>query len=169
MRQEAQKAAAAKAAAERAAAPRPPPYNANGALVHLHRGKAELDDILRQTGAVLQPAACCSMCGTTVVEPTLMRAQAEHRTHPSSVPLGTSTLPVKYVFAGDRQLVVLDFSASWCGPCRMMEPVLQGWARELGPEVVFIKCDAEAPGNRALAASSGIRRAQPHSMSIGSG
>lgn len=53
--------------------------------------------------------------------------------------------------------MVLDFSASWCGPCRMMEPVLQGWARELGPKVVFIKCDAEASGNRALAASSGIR------------
>ena len=64
--------------------------------------------------------------------------------------------------------MVLDFSASWCGPCRMMEPVLQGWARELGPKVVFIKCDAEAPGNRALAASSGIRRAHFHCASISS-
>ena len=67
-RQEAQRAAAAKAAAERAAAPRPPPYDANGALVHLHRGKAELDDILRQTGCFQHSAACygtdfCQKCG----------------------------------------------------------------------------------------------------------
>lgn len=59
--------------------------------------------------------------------------------------------------AGDRQLVVLDYSAAWCGPCRMMEPVLAGWARELAPRVVFIKADAEAAGNRQLAGSAGIR------------
>ncbi len=60
-------------------------------------------------------------------------------------------------FAGERQLVVLDYSAAWCGPCRMMEPVLAGWARELSPRVVFVKCDCEEFGNRQLAASSGVR------------
>lgn len=68
-----------------------------------------------------------------------------------------NTIIYCWFYSGDRQLVVLDFSASWCGPCRMMEPVLQGWARELAPKVIFIKCDAEAPGNRGLAQSSGIR------------
>lgn len=53
--------------------------------------------------------------------------------------------------------MVLDYSAAWCGPCRMMEPVLAGWARELAPRVVFIKADAEAAGNRQLAGSVGIR------------
>jgi len=39
----------------------------------------------------------------------------------------------------------------------MMEPVLVGWGRELAPKVVFVKADAEAPGNRALAAASRVR------------
>lgn len=52
----------------------------------------------------------------------------------------------------------MDYSTSWCGPCRMMEPVLVAWARDLGPRVVFIKVDAEAQGNRQLAGSAGIRR-----------
>ena len=67
--------------------------------------------------------------------------------------------------AGDRQVVVVDYSAAWCGPCHMMEPVLAGWARELAPRVVFIKADAEAAGNRQLAGGAGIRCASqipPH-------
>ena len=141
-RQEAQKAAAAKTAAERAAAPRPPAYDANGSLVHLHGGKSQLDDILRQTGAVFLS--------------TLWQTFVQWKPRRVCLQLWP-VLMWSDVSAGDRQLVVLDFSASWCGPCRMMEPVLQGWARELGPKVVFVKCDAEAPGNRSLAASSGIR------------
>ncbi len=54
--------------------------------------------------------------------------------------------------------MVLDYSASWCGPCRMMEPVLVGWGRELAPRVVFVKCDCEAtPANQALARTNQIR------------
>ncbi len=50
-RQEAQAAAAAAAAAAaKAAAPAAKPFNESGALIHLHGGRGELDDILRQTG-----------------------------------------------------------------------------------------------------------------------
>jgi D-serine deaminase-like pyridoxal phosphate-dependent protein len=74
-RQEAQKAAAAKAAAERAAAPRPPPYDANGSLVHLHRGKAELDDILRQTGALLHNQLAAVTCACNAAPKVLKAAR----------------------------------------------------------------------------------------------
>ncbi|KAG9455743.1 hypothetical protein H6P81_000251 [Aristolochia fimbriata] len=40
------------------------------------------------------------------------------------------------------QLMVIDFSATWCGPCRMMEPLLQQWAAE-HTEVVFVKLDVD--------------------------
>nr|ACZ37068.1 thioredoxin h4 [Medicago truncatula] len=40
------------------------------------------------------------------------------------------------------RLVVIDFSATWCGPCKMMEPILQAMANEF-TDVEFIKIDVD--------------------------
>ena len=39
-------------------------------------------------------------------------------------------------------LVLIDFFASWCGPCRMIAPVLQELEDEM-PEVKFCKVDVD--------------------------
>jgi thioredoxin 1 len=41
-----------------------------------------------------------------------------------------------------ERLTVVDFSAPWCGPCRMLEPILGELAREL-PSVDFLKLDVD--------------------------
>ena len=54
---------------------------------------------------------------------------------------------------GDADLALVDFWATWCGPCRMFGPVFER-VSEQHQDAVFGKVDTEA--QQALAASFGI-------------
>ncbi|KAK1363521.1 Thioredoxin domain-containing protein [Heracleum sosnowskyi] len=41
-----------------------------------------------------------------------------------------------------NKLIVVDFTASWCGPCRVMAPYLAELAKKL-PSVTFLKVDVD--------------------------
>ncbi|XVE94634.1 hypothetical protein REPUB_Repub02eG0025800 [Reevesia pubescens] len=41
-----------------------------------------------------------------------------------------------------KKLVVVDFTASWCAPCRFITPVLVELAKKL-PHVIFLKVDVD--------------------------
>ena len=55
---------------------------------------------------------------------------------------------------GEQPLVV-DFWATWCGPCRMVGPVISELAQEYDGRIVVGKCDVEE--NDELAMEFGIR------------
>ena len=55
---------------------------------------------------------------------------------------------------GELPLVV-DFWATWCGPCRMIAPIVEELAKEYDGKLVVGKCDVEE--NDDIAAEFGIR------------
>ena|SRR5579883_1748062 len=51
--------------------------------------------------------------------------------------------------------VLVDFSATWCGPCKMLTPIVERLADEAGGQYKVVKVDVdEAPG---VAGRYGIR------------
>lgn len=52
------------------------------------------------------------------------------------------------VIAEDR-LVLVDFFATWCQPCKMMHPVLEQVKATLGDNVRIIKVDVDKYGQAA--------------------
>ena len=57
-------------------------------------------------------------------------------------------------YLGSRPAIV-DFYASWCGPCRAISPILDELAKEYGDKIVIYKVDVDASGD--IAQAFGIR------------
>lgn len=54
----------------------------------------------------------------------------------------------------EAKMAVVDFSAKWCGPCKMLEPVLEEVSEELSDEVAFYNVDVD--NDQELAMKYGI-------------
>lgn len=51
--------------------------------------------------------------------------------------------------------IVLDFSATWCGPCKKIAPIISELAEEYEGKVIVGKCDVDE--NEELTSKYGIR------------
>ncbi len=51
--------------------------------------------------------------------------------------------------------VIIDFYADWCGPCRMLSPIMEELSNDYNGKVNIFKVDTEA--EQELAAAFGIR------------
>ena len=94
----------------------------------------------RVPDARLTDAPNCGACSS----PLFLAKPVELNTSSFSKHITNSDLPV-----------VVDFWASWCGPCKMMAPTFAEVAKELEPKAQFAKLDTEA--NQQIAAQYHIR------------
>lgn len=49
----------------------------------------------------------------------------------------------------EKGLVVVDFFANWCGPCRMLSPILEDVQKDMGEKVKIYKVDVDESENLA--------------------
>ncbi len=59
------------------------------------------------------------------------------------------------IAASEQTLIVLDFWAEWCGPCKVLTPILEKLATEYGGRFRLAKVDTEA--QQEIASMFGIR------------
>jgi hypothetical protein len=53
-----------------------------------------------------------------------------------------------------KKLVIVDYNAVWCGPCKQLSPVLEAWIKAQNGQVELIKIDVDA--NQELAKAKQI-------------
>lgn len=50
----------------------------------------------------------------------------------------------------ENQLMVVDFWAEWCAPCKMVEPIMESLAEEYGEDVFFGKVNVDEERELAM-------------------
>jgi len=58
-------------------------------------------------------------------------------------------------FINQDKPVLIDFFATWCGPCQTMSPILKQVKDELGDKVIILKVDVDK--NAAIASKFQVR------------
>lgn len=74
----------------------------------------------------------------------------------------------------DQELTLVDFYADWCGPCKMIAPVLEQLSETYGDKINIVKLDADKHpevlakyGVRGLPTLMIFKDGAPHATKVG--
>uniref|UniRef100_A0A7S1THR3 Ubiquitin-like domain-containing protein n=1 Tax=Compsopogon caeruleus TaxID=31354 RepID=A0A7S1THR3_9RHOD len=97
------------------------------------------------------PAGSATASPRTAIAPS---GKVEH------IHQGKTQLDQILMACGSERLLVVDWSAPWCGPCRMIAPQFENLARQF-PDVSFASVDTEASSENASLSRQEMIRAFP--------
>ncbi len=63
--------------------------------------------------------------------------------------------PVQEIVLNSDKPVLVDFWAAWCGPCRMLAPIVEELDKDFDGKAIIVKVDVDA--HQEFAAKYGVR------------
>lgn len=93
--------------------------------------------------------AACPSCGTKNRVPAATSGHPRCASCKAALPWVVDADDATFAEVGDASSlpVLVDLWAAWCGPCRMVSPILEGLASEMAGRLKLVKVDVDrSPG-----------------------